>query len=389
MNQVLKPYATLGVAIVGAGLIVAPTVVAPHTAGTARDVALTAADGFTGAINTASDSLSTLINAYYLAPGIVFQQAMHNLAGYIQQVNDDPASITEVTRDLQHDIKSALSALTLMNADGDTVNEVIRHTMDGSQLGGHSLIFGQIPGFLPAEQADAATPIINYLASPMSGLLIGTLGPTIAPMVAFGNTMQDALDAFQAGDSATGMGELAAIPANMFDASLNGATLNLDALLPMIADSGMLPGAMEITHLEFAFGGLFSTGGHVTADPFNLVDGDGDKIGESVPAVGGSIFNSLGVHISGVPILGELDLQSDAVGPIGALLGLSHVIAAQLGWGTSDGKSGWDVPALPPGADVQLPDNFADSFIDDGGADNAAAAASAGALQALLDAMNA
>lgn len=375
MQQALRPYATAGVAIVGAGLVAVTPAVAPvYPGGIARDVALTADSfGFSdffapyeAAYNTAQDNIARMMASYDAAPNIGFTQFSSRMEGYLQSIQDDPSTIPAMMNAIQTDLKNAWSSLTLMNADQDTINDVIRHTMDSQYLvgnlsGGHEVIFSQVPGFLPEDQAETLTPIINFLGSPMSAVMLASVSPFIAPGVALGNSLQDFTDALENGDTSAAFQHLLNIPASMFDASLNGATLNLDALLPAINDAGLLPGGMEITHLDFAFGGWFSTGGHVTADPMQMVDADGNVIAEA-PASGGSIFNSIGFDISGIPVVGDLHAPSDAIGPLGAWLGVSQVIASQLGWGTWDGKD--------PVFSIPVPEGY---VVDDGGASSALA----------------
>ncbi|MEB3067955.1 outer membrane porin GjpA [[Mycobacterium] vasticus] len=351
MQHAIKPYATAGVAIVGAGLIAAAPAVTPlPQVHTWPDLSLTADSSplgdlstpWTDVFNTASDNLDQLTRGFLVAPFVGFQQAMANLNGFMQQIQDDPSTTNAVIGEIQTQLKAALSSMTLMNADQDTVNAVIHQTMDGSALGGHSLIFGQIPGFLPPEQADSLAPIINFLGSPMSAVMMGAIGPSIAPWVAMMNSITE-------GDS---FNEILASWLNGF---LNGATLNLDSLLPAINGAGLLPETMSVTHMDIAFGGLLSTGGHVSATPIDVVDADGNTV-TTVDAIGGSMFNSIGLGLSGIPILNNLTLESDAIGPLGAWIGLSQVIGAQLGWGTGwTGKGAPEVPLTPPGSDLGFP----------------------------------
>lgn len=374
MQYALRPYATAGVAIVGAGLIAVTPGVTPAThMAIARDFALTAdfsfsdfTDPFVAAYNTAQENIARMMASYNAAPDIGFTQAMNNLTGYLHSMADDPSTIPAMVNAIQTDLKNAWSAITLMNASQDTINDVIRHTMDSSYIvgnlsGGHEVIFSQVPGFLPADQADTLTPIINFLGSPMSAVMLASVSPWIAPWVAMGNSWGDISEALRDGDTSGALQGLINIPANMFDASLNGATLNLDSLLSSINDAGFLPSGMEMTHLDFAFGGWFSTGGHVTADPMHILDADGNEIGQA-PASGGSIFNSIGFDISGVPIIGNIHAPSDAIGPFGAWLGLSQVIGSQLGWGSWSGKD--------PIFNIPAPEGY---IVDDGGAGSSAA----------------
>lgn len=369
MQQALRPYATAGVALVGASLIaVTPGVTPANHLAVARDFALTADFSFSdltapyvAAYNTAQDNIAQMMASYDAAPHIGFTQAMNNFEGYIQSMIDDPLTIPAMVNAIQTDLKNAWSAITLMNADQATINDVIRHTMDsvyllGNLSGGHEVIFNQVPGFLPEDQAATLTPIINFLGSPMSAIMLASVSPWIAPWVALGNSWEDISESLRDGDTSGALQGLINIPANMFDASLNGATLNLDSLLPSINDAGLLPGSMEMTHLDFAFGGWFSTGGHVTAGPMHILDADGNEIA-TAPASGGSIFNSIGFDISGIPVVGDLHAPSDAIGPLGAWLGLSQVIGSQLGWGSWSGKD--------PIFSIPAPEGY---VVDDGGA---------------------
>lgn len=376
-RNILRPYATAGVAIVGASLIAVTPAAAPPLPGihTIAEVGLTAGalDDFlapwTQVFNTASENATQLFNAYSLSGNSAWQQLVANFSGYAQQILDDPANITQVADDIRESWKAVDSAITLMNASPDTVNNIIAQTMDGPL--GHSMMFGQIGGYLPPDQVDMITPIINFLGSPWSAIVMGALGPGISPWVALFNSLTD-------GDS------FSQTMVNMSGAFLNGATLNLDSLVPLINDAGFLPPDKGISHIDIAFGGLLSPGGHVHSTPISLVDGDGNVVGE-VPAIGGSIFNSLGITLTGIPVLGKLDLVSDPIGPLGAWLGLNQVIASQLGWGTGwDGKSFPHVPAMPPGSDVDFPTVPADFFSDDGGVGGAAATDFSAMLQDLF-----
>lgn len=381
-RHILRPYATAGVAIVGTGLIaVSPVAASQPDIQVMRDVGLTAdgsplgnlLDPWLQIFNTASTNSSTIVDNFSLTQGVAWGQLVANLSNYAQLILDDPSNITQVTEDLREDYKAVMSAITLTDADQDTVNSVITQTMDGNSLSGHQLMFGQIGGYLPPDQVDMITPIVNFLGSPMSAIWMGVIGPWVAPWVAMLNSISD-------GDS------FSQIMASPLDGWLNGATLNLDSLLPVINGFGVFPPPMEMTHLDIAFGGMLSPGGQVTAAPLNVVDDAGNEAGQ-VPAIGGSIFNSVGLTFTGVPSVDTLQLDSHAVGPLGAWMELNQVIARQLGWGSNwDAKSGGpDVPAMPPGTGITFPtvpdDFFGDFVSDDGGAGGAAATDFADMLQ--------
>ncbi|UVO11112.1 outer membrane porin GjpA [Mycobacterium sp. SVM_VP21] len=343
-TQTLRPYASVGVAVVGAGLIAATPVTAPSPAvHQMREVALTTGSGslpdllapWIAQYNTASENSTALMNAFFVAPGVGMQQMAANMAGYLQDFFNDPTSnsVTSISTQMQNNLSAVQTGYGLQGANTATTDTVLSHTLDGNgnPLGsdpGHLLMFNEAPGYLPAG-TDPATvmPIIDFLASPESGIIMGMLGPSISPWVALLNSMT-------AGDDGN------TTLANMVGAYFNGATLNLDSLLPMINGFHVFPPGMTMENLDIAFGGLLSAG----------------SVGPD-SGVGGSIFNSVGLDFSGVPVLGTLDLPGQAVGPLGAWEGWAQTIASLLGWdGSGSPLSGVTLPTIPT------------DFFDDGGA---------------------
>ncbi|MEB3050503.1 outer membrane porin GjpA [Mycolicibacter sp. MYC123] len=374
VQQTLRPYVTAGIAIVGSGLIAATPVATPLASGaTVRDVALTAGDTlpdlmapWTAVFNEASQNATTLLQNYYLAPNVGFQQMLANQTQFWQEILDDPSKIPAVMQQMQANLDAVLTGYTLQNASGGVslngfegvIGTVASHTISGTDLTtlafGHDLLFGLLPQFLPADISSFATPIVDFLASPLSGIIIGSLGPSIAPWVAMMNSIQD-------GDSFN------QVMASWMNGFLNGATLNLDSLLPLIAQTGLLPAGTEITHLDFALGGLL-TPGTVAVGPYGVDLPDGSTT--DVSAVGGSIFNSLGITLTasllpGVPI----SIESQAVGPIAAMEAWGQTVGALLGSGWT-GKGPVDVGPPWPGIDFPT---VPDGLFDDGGAGSGAA----------------
>lgn len=339
MHATLRPYATAGVALVGASLVAVTPLAAPSPAVPdvqTRAVALTSA--WDDVINAASANLTTLMNNWYLAPGVGMQQFWANQMDYADQLANDPAGTSAaIAEQIQAHLEAVPSSFT---------NDAMQyHTMDEI----HSFMFHQIPGYLPADiDAEQIQPIIDWLASPQSAIVMGMIGPGISPWIALINSINDG-DSF--GDTLTNMG----------GAFFNGATLNLDALLPTINDAGVFPPGMTMEHLDFAFGGLLSPGA-AWVGPYQVL-GEGGEVVASVPAVGGSLFQSVGLELSGVPVLGELDLNSAGIGPIAAWQAWGQTVGAILG-------SGWDgqgeVVVTPPLAGAGLPLLPTDE-LDDGG----------------------
>lgn len=359
MHAILRPYATAGVVIAGTGLIAATPVVAPAPAITpVVDVALTGLSDFVDTwqdvINTTNANATALLGNYLLAPGVAWQQLYANAMGYIQQFLDDPSSssLAAINTEIQEHWVAVRNAYSLWDTSGlEMYGQVTNHTLDGSGSGSnHAFLLTEVPSFLPPD-VDAAmvTQILDFMSSPLSGIIMGWLGPGISPWVALMNSITD-------GDS------FSQIIANTVGGFLNGATLNLDAVLPAVNDAGFLPNGMSLDHLEVAFGGLL-TPGSVGIGPYEVL-GTGGTVDAAVPAVGGSIFNSLGLQMVGIPLISQIAVTGLPIGPIGAMEAWGQVVGALLG-------SGWDgkgaVVATPPAVGVELP-TIPDSFLDDGGA---------------------
>ncbi|ORV41317.1 hypothetical protein AWC02_18090 [Mycolicibacter engbaekii] len=333
MNPVLRPFVTAGVAVVGAGMITVTPVVAPlpevHGVG---DIALTAGIDFTGAwsdaFSTAQANVSELQNA--------LQDANNALSEALS--NADPENLS---------LEQLGAALTFLGGDQKGfLNPLAQFTtsLPSGEGGigdpgfglGNFLLYGLLtnqgeelaPGLIPAIP-DPIPEIVQVLASPLSGLLIGALGPYLSPLVELFNSIE-AISANLGGedpDAMAALQELINIPANMFNGWLNGATINLDFLLPTISEAGLLPEGAAISGLSFAFGGLLSpgeVGGNLEA-----------LLGSEIPPPvfgGGSILNGLGITISVTDPL-ELDLafgQGQGVGFLGALAGLGQSLALLL-----------------------------------------------------------
>lgn len=390
MQKTLRPYATTGIAVVGASLIaVTPLAVTTPDVQVGRDIALTsmltdAMQPWIDQYNIAAENATVLANNFYVAPSVAMQQLIANSQAWIQDILDDPSQIPVVVNEMQEQLRAVTEGYSMWNiaADDPIATSAVLHTLSGSDLNtfsiGHDLLFALLPQLLPAflpegTDAEAILPIINFISSPMSGIIMGMLGPGLSPWVALMNSIND-------GDS------LNEIMANMTGAFYNGATLNLDFILPML-DDVVPPGT--ITHLDFALGGLLSPG-VVANTAYTFYDASGNVV-DAVPAVGGSIFNSVGITLDASALLGQpltLDIQSHAVGPLGAWMGWEQAVAGFLGgnaWSWS-GKDGAPPPAEPPLAGFSFPIIPSD-FFDDGGVDaGGAAGGDAVDWSALMDA---
>lgn len=332
MPLALRPYATTGIVITGAGLLaIAPLAgslpAVPEVQ--SRDVQL--ASTFDEVFTTASENFTTLYNNFALAPFVGLQQAIVNQQDLWQSVADGTTTVPEAFQQIQTSFETVSSAFALTNMGlsdedfTDVVNNTLNHSLDGL----HKVIVSLLPSFLPSDiDPDQVTGILHLLSSPASAMFMGTLGPVISPLVALGNDLSS--------------GNFADIPSDMLGGLLNGATLNLDSLIPLINDADILPEGTSINSLDFAFGGLLSPGVvSVPGAPYSFPDGP------DVDPVGGSLFNSLGLNITtelaGTPI--TLDIPSHGIGPIGAMEAWSQTIGVLLGDGW-DGKNADQVPPI-------------------------------------------
>lgn len=345
-NVVRSPWIVAGAALVGAGAIAATPVAAPLaavSAGQAPTVALTADFDPFGAwqdvFDTAKTNATALWDHMSETPMVAGQQLIYDL---MHGVSTDPQAVIDavVQPSMQTDL--TISPLLLSN---DALQALITLVM---------------PQYMPEDfplTTDELTPILSFLASPLSGVLIGALGPSISPLVALGNSVSEISTALSGDnpDWTAALQEMANIPANMVGGLLNGATLNLDALLPSLTEAGLLPADLDVTALSYTFGGLLSpglTGTDVEGFIKEISDG-------SSPGIGGSIINGLGLTtgLMGFP----LEVEGQGVGLLGAWQSLQEIIAMALGWdGVGDPLD--DVAAGGSAAGADLLADLASSF---------------------------
>lgn len=189
-------------------------------------------------------------------------------------------------------------------------------------------VFNGIPPYGDGTPAldEPMLSVINFITSPLSGVLLGTLGPALGPWVELANSLQIAFASLSDGDFAQAFQDLLAVPGNVFDAFLNGTTLDLSAILPLVDESGLFPpGALSGLGLEL--GGLL-TEGVTIGDPADFDPGNPENLG-----IGGSIWNAISLHFPGD---GSGDIVGEAVGPVAAFTNLWDVIIATLDLGGAE-----------------------------------------------------
>ncbi len=272
------------------------------------------------------------------APAVLLQQILANQVTHLRTILQNPGSIGTVLGQVVNNVQAVVQAATLLNTDYNTGQAF------GSLDGWHYMALNITPKLLPTENDPRATQVItqvlNVLASPLSGVLIGLAGPAISPVVALVNSLTAAGAALSTGDAMAALQHVINIPANVVGGFLNGANLNLGALVPLINGSGLLTHETTLHDLSIQFGGLL-TAGVTGVDP---VTGAANNIG-------GSILNSLGqvvtTGVMGFPL--DLPIAGQGVGPIGALMSLGQLLAKAIGW------SGTGNPLAPAAATEPAP----------------------------------
>ncbi|MGV0738349.1 outer membrane porin GjpA [Mycobacterium syngnathidarum] len=358
MHAALRPYATAGIALVGASAIAVSPVVAPPVAPDIQVPRIAAAQVGLAAqtdvlarwvevFNTASDNATTLAGFSFEAPAPALQQVIVNQVGYMGDVLNDPANIGTVFERIGANLQQTFSWATLQGLPTDLNDPGLAPVIALSNEAAHVLILAVLPNFLPEGTPEFVTPLVYFLASPVTGVLIGFAGPLVSPAVA-------ALNSVMAGD-------LLNLPANVVDGFFNGATLNLDALLPAINGAGFLPEGTTLDRLGIAFGGLLSPGGTANTIPLGTVVHPGP--------VGGSIFSSVDLAITtdalGFPF--TLTAPGVPVGPIGAVANLSQIVAGAIGWdGESNPLTHLTFPKIEAEPDTDTPSAVSANDAQDG-----------------------
>lgn len=351
MHVSTRSYLTSGVALLGAGAVAlspvaptlgaAPAVNAPaHFVSQAVELAA-ATNPITRILqvwDTTATNFGSLLNAEFgpatdppitgqQAPLPTLQQFVANWIGY--------AAILPDFADIISDIFTNLQAAVAVPFGVDT------NSLDEAHGGIYSLL---------PEQYQSA---LGFTTSYATGVLLGLVGPFVAPVLAFSSSMKAVVNSFLGGDFGDALIELINTPANLVDAFLNGGPA-LD-LGPLLTALGVLPispvEGIALTDVEIAMGGVLSKGG--------------------------SLFNSLGLAVT----FGETPLPhipGAGPGAIGSLIGLGGAFAQAIGWSGTGNPLNPSIPVPGPGAAAAAAASVAAEADDDAdlaGADDSAGVA--------------
>ncbi|MBU9767146.1 hypothetical protein FR943_25360 [Mycobacterium sp. TNTM28] len=357
MEMRLRPYATAGIALVGAGVIAVtpvappPTVTQVSSAAVDLSAAVNPLSPWVDLFNNTSTNLTGLADAYFEAPAPILQQVIVNQVANLDRLLNDPGSIGDVLSGIGDNLDKAFQAATFLGIPADLPADEVQAMLLESNDGFHAALATLIPLVLPALAPDLdegtvtlITEVVRFISSPASGVLIGLAGPVVSPLIALVSSVQAVTGA---ADFEEALQALLATPANVADGFLNGATLNLDPLAALISDSLPAEGLFSLTSLSLEFGGLLTPG---------ATGGDPNDAESQPTGIGGSIFNSvgLGLDLFGTPT----DIPGHAIGPVGALINLSQMIAKAVGWdGTGNPLTKLTLPTIdPPAAPETAPE---------------------------------
>ena len=165
-----------------------------------------------------------------------------------------------------------------------------------------------LPLLVGSDLATEIEPYLSFSGSPLSGILWGSLGTTLGPILQLNDDVT-AITAALSGatpDYTTAFNDVADLPANVTNAFLNGyGDINLDTLLADFGDTSPTTDASLFLDL----GGLLSPAG-------SLINGVGftDSLGDCSIACA------------------TLDVPATAVGPIASLFLQDQAIAESIGW---------------------------------------------------------
>lgn len=331
MHVAPRSYLTAGIAILGAGAVaLAPVQPLPQSSAispalrSALAVQLaTSIDPITPWVNTfqtATENISRLITAVTDNPLPILQQVIANQISYLQELPNIGLILQQVVGNIGNAIGAPFAVPTSCSdpiagpcESISTANVAVGVPVLGTLT--QQVVFALLPGILSPEQYTSLKPVLDFTTSPLSGVLLGSIGPVIAPVLALVNSVGAVFGALVQADFETAIAELINIPANVTNAFLNGGQF-LD-LTPVLGLAGVtLP--PSIASLGFNMGGLLSTG-------ISPVVGQGDP-----PAVAGPVAQ---VGFDGLAFTADLGLGAPvvdpglSVGPLGALIGLNNQVA--------------------------------------------------------------
>lgn len=375
-----RPWVAAGIALTAAGMVAVAPVVAPTLPEAAfPDIQLT------GLVDQTADNITNLVTyfaggtpANFLTPRVpvgaplpILQAVIGNQLGYLGQILDDPANAGTVLQTMFGNLQDGLAAPFGMFPDNLATGGPLDIyglpviNLSGIGLGTYDLntyAENALAGLLGADNlsrlglfnsdvlqglasAGGLQGLLNFSASPVSGVMLGAAGPVIGPMLALYHGLQAA-----GSDPAALLG----IPENMLNVFLNGGeSLNISDLLGLVGvpttftqDLGTLgwcPICVDLGTLTEKLDAGIAMGG--------LLGGPGSLF-NALTAQAGVTYDTpdwLINQLLPLPYHAGANWIGEGAGPLGSLMSVPNSIAAAI---TNPGT--WDglLPTLATGLGI-------------------------------------
>ncbi len=294
MHVSARSYLTAGIATIGAGAI-ALTPVAPisHSPVLSPAISTSLAVNLAASIDpitpwvdtleTAGANIVGLFESWAAEPFPIIQQVIANQLTYLGELPAIGTIIEQVLGNIGAAVQAPFSA------DLNTLDAL------------HQTVFTLLPTLAP----DLPQGLLDFMASTASGVLIGLVGPVLAPVVALVNSVTSIVDALGNADFTGALNDLINIPANLVNAFLNGGqTIDITSIL-----APLLPASATLNSAGIVLGGLLSQGA--------------------------SLFNALAVNVSvqiGPPVIPPitLDVPGTGAGIFGSLIAMTKGVASAI-----------------------------------------------------------
>lgn len=351
LSATARPWITSGIVLVSAGAAVVPAVapvaVLPSPAPAVAAVQLTAFDpnNWTDVLNAALANGTDVWDHVSPAPAPALHQVLANQTGYLEALLNGSKTFDQVVAAMNANLSAAGDA-SLAPFMPSNPADFIYSSLDpaSSEISikaiGYDLFDIPLPGkaglldlltnglqfdlglcplcthitipilslLVGSDTAAQIEPYLNFLGSPLSGVLWGEIGVTLGPILQIKDDVTDIINSLSGAspDWNAALTELLDMPANLTNALLNGyGEVSLTALL---AEFGLsIPGLNA--SLDFDLGGLLSPGG-------SLLNG----LGFSTDLGDCSI------------VCAAFDVPTSAVGPIASMIEMAQAMAEAIGW---------------------------------------------------------
>ncbi|WP_343598748.1 outer membrane porin GjpA [Mycobacterium sp.] len=257
-------------------------------------------------VDVAAVELSAAANTdVFFSPAFpALQQTVVTPFDYVGELLTNPGMIGDVAAQVESPAQYVFAPAPLIGPPSGEAAKIAATGLPGDNV---KLVSGLGAGSVPAD----LQMMTAFAASPASGVLMGALGPFISPVVALGNSIDAVAGALGAGDYAAAAHDVATAPADVGSSVLNGATLNLDGLIPLLTAEGAIPQGDTLTSLDITFGGLLTP----------AVNG---ATSQPVDGAGGSILDA--ISYTAMTSNGPETVTGYAVGPVGALPDWTHLL---------------------------------------------------------------